>query len=217
MLNSVLQTTKLTKAFSLVEVMVSMAIMILIGGTIITSQVNFNRATSFDEVVSEIVLTIRDQQHQAVNVSPSDPSSPYSFYYGRGFNLQNFSAVPGEDQETLVLFYDTDQEGDADGPELRQAAEFGLISFPFENTGYDVTRVYLVGSGILDGDSCYVDEFSDEDFNLVFTYLRPFSDPIMRATFGFARVTIGSTRDEVRDEGRRLSKAVIEISDTNND
>lgn len=108
----------MNRGFTLVELLVSLAIFVAMTSVIVTKFGAFNQSTLLTDTAYDIALVVRLAQSYGLSVkSAVAGSSNFSYPYGLDFNRGTAASCGGatSDPATLVLFADSSPAGAPDG------------------------------------------------------------------------------------------------------
>lgn len=170
--------------FTVVELMVSIAIMAMLGGVIVVSQQDFNKSVRLKNAAHELAILFREQQSQATDVLVTTADSDYD----RGIYLD----LTNKHDAKFVQFVDSIE----DGYYTDSSEQDGI--FPIKlNSPLVVKQVCFFGEGsnptfcsddyhgatppIYIGDSDFCIEPDTPSFNPSIIYSRPLLQPRISA------------------------------------
>lgn len=92
-----------SRAFTLIELLISLAIIALITGAVVFNQSDYSDRLSLSNAANDMVLDIRQAQIYGVSVREFAPgTSEFNLAYGISFNIGN----PGSSNTSYILFAD---------------------------------------------------------------------------------------------------------------
>ncbi len=96
-----ISSIKLTKGFTLVELIVSIAIMGIILTTVVSSQTNYTSGSALRQIADDISLSLRQAQVYGISVSQLSPGN-FDIGYGIEFRMESAGGSDG----AYILFAD---------------------------------------------------------------------------------------------------------------
>ena len=195
----------------MVELLVSIAIVSMVGTTVILNQQDFNKSVNLNNYTHDIAMEIRTVQSDALNVNFQNETEQY----GLGIAVMNFDPNNSGTinlQERFQIFEDRYNSASARSPDAiyQSGSDVAVNGFTLYNTNYDVTDLcYEMTNGTI---RCVVgDNYTTVDWFGI-SYVRPFSDPFLNIRFsGPGRVTAGANNRFT--DTKEVNRVMIELSD----
>jgi type II secretory pathway pseudopilin PulG len=140
--------TESNKAFTLVELMVSVGIFVLMTVLLIVKFGNFNQGVLLTNTAYDIALIMRTAQTFGLSVSNAAQDSGTSeFKYPYGVNVSTISSAPGANDSVknrVILFADSNPATTPPGPDGAYSSAAGAFDIPKQV--YNLTRGAYVSS-----------------------------------------------------------------------
>lgn len=108
------QRRKISRAFTLVELIVSLAIFALMTALVVVKYGNFNQSVLLKNQAYDVALTIRTAQTYGISVKSADESSVFTYAYGVNFNTGSGNCASEgtiSDSKQFVMFSDASTLG----------------------------------------------------------------------------------------------------------
>lgn len=193
-------SNKLNKGFTLVELMVSVAIFAFMTAFLVAKYGTFNQGILLTNLAYDVALTIRNAQSYGLNVkSKPSASQNYSTEFDKPYGV-HFET--GANNKVMIFFADTNADGKYDGTSE-------LI------TSYNIKRGSSVSLLCAGSGSC------TPGTSLDITFKRPDPNAIIKKngetgnTYSYSEITLVSTDGGVKKVAVR-STGQITVCDNNN-
>lgn len=192
------------KGFSLVELLVSMAIATLLMSVVIFNYSTFNDNLAISSAEQEIAIAIRQAQTFGINVRETAASS------GKFDSAYGIYVDPQNSNNAIYLFVDKSEVpfGDGTNANHKYDAGGGCGSASTECIEKISLRNGVVVSNVCDGTSCYVDK------NMTVTFLRPNPDAdiyfINNATGAVFSSSVSTGKIELTSPKGKVLKVIVE-------
>lgn len=209
--------------FSIVELMVSLAIVTLIGTTVVINQHQFNQSVKLNNFVHDIAMEVRSLQSRALNVE----SQNLSTQQGWGIAIENFNIMNNGTvnvPERLVVFNDRNQANGSLGPDGIYTPLAGDIQegvYNIYSTPFDIVQMC---AQFTDGTAefcyppiAYDTRYAGDNHIMNFSYVRPFADPYMFFAFkdGVNKYKRNLRGDNPIDEIHRFIITIADLATQN--
>jgi len=157
------------RGFTLVELVVVVAVITIITAFLLFNQNKFNSSTLMRSLAYSVGLSVRQAQLYGVSVRGSGTGASPSFTNGYGVYFSN--------QNTFTLFADTDNDATYDAGEGLSGVGGVLVSI---GRGYSIGKFCGVSSGGVQ--DCYLADGSGNISDMTIYFRRPNPDAIFSAT-----------------------------------
>lgn len=186
---------KSKRGFTIVELLVSLAIFVVMTALLIAKYGNFNQSILLTNLAYDTALTIRNAQSYGLNVKSAPTNgSNYSSDFDSPFGV-HFDSSSGNNKK-VVFFVDKSKDFVYD-----QATGEAYITYEIKNGNYISS---ICASAYTNGNSCDPKAFVDISFRRpnpspYISSLLSSSGTTVNSNFKYAKITLKSTSGETRN------------------
>lgn len=160
---------KYIRAFTLVELLVSIGIFMMMTALLVSKYGNFNSSVLLTNVAYDVALAIRQAQTYGVSVKgfQNDPNDPATFDKAYGIHLSTVASdcgvAGGSTKSSFILFADGDGDNSCDGSDISYST-------------------YNIKKGIYVSSICDTPDLTDCSFTSAdVVFKRPSPEPVLKA------------------------------------